>query len=479
MIVADYIALHAEEYPNKIAITCGDNRITYAELSHQIELWANSLYLNFHLESQSRVILFACKSINFVVCYFALHKLNVIVLPVDVDISVSAFSHICQEATPSLVIGEVIPQKYEGNFVSFHDLDLLVSERESNVLNSPVPIDSIADIMFTSGTTGNPKGVMLSHGNLLFSAMHITAFVGNTSDDVEVLALPICHSFGLGRLRSVLYTGGTVVFYNGFFNVKGLFQTMQNCAVTGFSMVPASWKILQKLSGEKISVFSSLRYIEFGSARLLPEDKQHLLNLFPQTRLCMHYGLTEASRTLFMEFHTDPLDCIGYVTDGIKVKVVDENEEELNDGEVGEICVQGAHVTAGYWNDMQSFKSMLCNNYFKTGDIGYKKGKYFYLTGRVKDIVNVGGKKVSTAEVEEVVKTFEGIEECACVGVSDDTFGEQMKLFIVASNKGLDLSSLKEYLVHHLERYKVPRFYELVGSLPKTINGKIKKYLLK
>ena len=480
-IIADYINIHSRKNPDKIALVVDGKELSYAELSSRINRVAYYINSKYNLGNQNRVILLAEKSANFVILYFALHRLNLIVLPLDTNISNLTLGYIQKDVSPSLLIGSKAPDYYKGEFHYFDEFTALNNEyKEFDIFINSSSLDDIADIMYTSGTTGDAKGVMLSHRNLLTSATNIAEYIGNKADDVEVLALPICHSFGLGRLRSVLLVGGTMVFYNGFSNVKGLFHTIQYYKATGFSMVPASWEVLKKLSGTKISLFSSqLRYLEFGSANLPVEEKKQLLELLPKTRLCMHYGLTEASRSMFIEFHNDRLESIGHPVSRVSVNIVDQFNNVLDEGNIGEICIKGDHVTIGYWNNMSLTKQAFIDGYFRTGDIGYKKDGYFYLTGRIKDIINVGGKKVSALEIEEIARKYPGVSECACIGITDDVMGEQIKLIIVKSSGVFDLSSLKKYLKSNLEKFKLPYYYEFMDSLPKTNNGKIKKFLLK
>ena len=467
--------------PDKVAICVDNIKLSYGALANRISATVTNIRDNFDLRPQSRVILFAEKNVDFVVLYFALHCLNVIVLPIDVNISTATFVNIRKEVSPGLIVGNVT---LDGVDCRIHRFDEVVMDNclpcKNECLSYGYSLDDIADIMYTSGTTGASKGVMLSHRNLLSSAVNIASFIGNTSNDTEVLALPICHSFGLGRLRSVMLQGGTIVFFEGFSNVKGLFKTIHDFNATGFSLVPASWEIIRKMSGDRISMFSNqLKYVELGSANLSVSQKLKLLSLLPNTRLCMHYGLTEASRSLFMEFHANDLTTIGSPVGDVSVRIMDDHGDEVGEGEKGEICIKGSHVTNGYWKNLDYTGKSFYNDYFRTGDIGYKSNGLYYLTGRIKDIINVGGKKVSAIEIENIIKECDGILECACVGFSDPIMGELVKAFIVTSDDFSNLEDLKSYLSSRMETYKLPSSYEFIDHLPKTANGKIKKYLLK
>jgi long-chain acyl-CoA synthetase len=344
--------------------------------------------------------------------------------------------------------------------------------------------NEVADILFTTGTTGEPKGVPLTYENEMAAASNINTFIKNTKEDVELLALPISHSFGLGRLRCCLVNGQTIILLGNFANVKKLFRIMSEQHVTGFTMVPASWRYLQKFTGDKLGEFADqLHYIEMGSAYFSAEEKKNLADLLPHTRVCMHYGLTEASRSAFMEFHDDGehLGSVGKPSPNTDIKIFDEQGTELKPNEEGEICVKGAHVTHGYLN--HPIEASFFGDYFRTGDWGYKTPEgYIYLKSRKKDLINVGGKKLSPVETETELLKIPGVEDCACIGIPDKNgvLGEVVKAFIVKA-EGSDLSedNVKNQLSGKLEGYKIPAEVEWIDKIPRTQNGKIQRALLK
>jgi long-chain acyl-CoA synthetase len=346
--------------------------------------------------------------------------------------------------------------------------------------------DTVADLLYTTGTTGLPKGVALTFGNLSAATENINRFIGNTADDVELLALPVSHSFGLGRLRCVLSQGGTLVLLSNFASVKKFYGEMERCQATGFGMVPASWAYLKKMSGNRIGNYAGqLKYIEIGSAFIPLEDKLLLMNLLPNTRICMHYGSTEASRSVFIEFHREKehLQSIGKADSNNHIIIADESGTELPDGQEGEICIKGKHVCSQYWKeDREKFASDFFNDYFRTGDWGYRESDgYLYLKSRKKEIINVGGKKVSPVEVEEILNGMDGICESACTGIPDPggVLGEVVKAFIVCDNESPSDEAIVRYMQSKIENYKIPVMIERIPEIPKTSSGKIQRLLLK
>lgn len=465
--------------PDKIAVKSGKKAVTYKQLCEQI-LGAQKYYINkCQLKEGQIIILAAGKQIEFLYAYFGAHLAKLKVVPIDAATNPSRLAYIIEHTNASLLIG-------------FDDSDAKIKKislKEFSDLSAPFiepdfpDENDISDILFTTGTTGKPKGVPLTYKNEAAAARNINIFIGNTKDDVELLALPISHSFGLGRLRCCLAKGATLILLGSFANVKKIYKTIEEEHVTGFTMVPASWRYLQKLSGNKLCDYADqIRYIEMGSAFFSADEKKALAELFPKTRICMHYGLTEASRSTFMEFHEDAshIDSVGKASPFTEIKILNEKGEECSDQEEGEICILGDHVMHGYL-DLPN-ENTFWGNYFRTGDWGYKTTEnYIYLISRKKELINVGGKKVSPIEVEEQILKIEEIEDCACIGVPDPdkVLGEVVKAFIVKKqNSSLTFEDISKQLIGKLEPYKCPVYYQWINQIPKTQNGKIQRNLL-
>lgn len=476
MTIEGLIQNHSLSCPQKTALVSGNTEITYGDLWKEISGKA-SWFLS-HAERGDRVILSASKSLEFVYTYFGAHLAGMICVPIDPETNQTRLSRIIDVSKPAFITGE-LRNHGQAEVLPFESI---ASGYPSAVLPLPKEED-VADLLFTTGTTGLPKGVTLTFKNQMAAAVNINTFIENTAEDIELLALPISHSFGLGRLRCVLAKGGTLVMLGSFASMKKFFGEMERCRVTGFGMVPASWSYILKMSGDKIGQFASrLRYIEIGSAFMSLENKQKLMQLLPNTRICMHYGLTEASRSAFISFHDDKehLMSVGKPSPNTDIAVFSEDGRRVSPGEDGEICVKGDHVCSGYWGQpSEVFASDFFGDYFRTGDWGHiDSDGFIYMVSRKKEIINVGGKKVSPIEVEEVLDTIDGIEESACTGIHDDVLGEKVKAFCVCS-KDVDFEQVKKVLAKNLENYKVPECFEVVDSIPKTASGKIQRLLLK
>ena len=477
MTVEEVIYQHSITSPEKIAVISGEETVSYSNLWDNIKQAA--AYFTFRgLHAGDRVIVSASKNIDFIYTYFGAHLCKLICVPIDPETNAVRLKRIIDCAKPSLIIGE-LSNRGEYKIHPFTE----IKSREMCDVTFPWESD-IADLLFTTGTTGLPKGVMLSFRNQLAAVNNINTFIGNTFEDIELLALPVSHSFGLGRLRCVLAKGATLVLLGSFASMKKFFGEIERCKVTGFGMVPASWSYIVKMSGDRITRYASqLRYIEIGSAFMPKMEKERLMALLPDTRICMHYGLTEASRSAFINFHDDVkyLDSVGQPSPGVQVVIFNEKGQQLLAMQEGELCVKGEHVCSGYWGIPEGvFKTDFCGDYFKTGDWGYIDASgYIYLKSRKKEIINVGGKKVAPLEVEEALNSIPGVKESACIGVRDDVLGEVVKAFIVGSLTADDDERIKKTLTTLVENYKVPACIEHIDSIPKTTSGKIQRLLLK
>ena len=481
MTIEQQIYLHALEQPDRVAIITGEQRITYAQLWKRCLLSATNVRRKYKLKQGDRIILAAAASIDFIYAYFGIHIAGGICVPIDPDTNQTRYELIFKSTEPICTMGAL--HKVEGYKVSpfgevLDSCDQIVGYKEPER-------EQVADVLFTTGTTGAPKGVALNHRNLAAAALNINTFIKNTADDVELLALPLSHSFGLGRVRCVLSKGGALVLLGTFASMKKFFGLMEQYHCTGFGMVPAGWGYIKKMSGRKIGQFANqLRYIEIGSSFMSVEDKELLCELLPNTRICMHYGLTEASRSAFMEFHSEygKLATAGKASPNVEVAIFDADGKRQPLDEDGELCVKGEHVACSYWGETpERFQEDFFDGYFRTGDSGFlDKDGYIHLKSRIKEMINVGGKKVSPMEVEDILNTIPGIEDSACVAMPDPegVMGELVKAFIVCKDESLTDATILEFLRPRLEVYKLPSAIERIAGIPRTASGKIQRMQL-
>ena len=478
--IVEQIYNYAKNNKDKIAISDGKVSLTYLDLISSVVKTKKILSEQFHLKKNDVVVIAADKQIEFVSLYLSCHLLGVIVVPISPDTNIDRFNCIVGDVSPKLCFG------FKNDTVINYDFSEFTFNGESLDFDDLIypSGEDLADLMFTTGTTGKPKVVKLTHMNISAAAFNINSFIMNTDSDIELLALPISHSFGLGRMRCALSKGQTLILLGNFANIKRFYRIIEKFKVTGFGMVPSSWALIKKLSGIKLKDYAEqIKYIEIGSAPMPLEEKLLLSNILPNTRICMHYGLTEASRSCFLEFHLEKeyINSVGRPTPNVEVSVKDAVGKDVCVGECGEICVRGCSVSPGYLNEDKSL-SFFSSDWFRTGDYGYiDDNGYLFLLSRMKEIINVGGKKVSPYEVESVLLSCEFISDCACVGVPDagGVLGSVVVAYIVSNSpEKIIFENMENFIGNKLEIYKHPVKYYLVDQIPRTSSGKIQRLLL-
>ena len=473
---------HAQEIPEKAALIVNNIPVTYKELTYKIMQTAVFLQQK-GLKRGDTIILTAKNDVEFVYVYFAAHLLGIINIVTDPKAKTDKIQYIISLTQPKYIFGH--DEELVGvTPVPFKDLDY---SGNATSLNLPaLSKDDTGDVMFTTGTTSNPKGVCLSYYNITSASENQNAFIHNTKDDIEILGLPLNHAFAIGRMRCNLLAGATIIMLGSLSNLALFFKTIERYHATGFTMVPSLWTYIKRLSGHRIGKYApQIKYMELGTAPMSVEDKQELIELFPDTRIVMNYGLTEAMRSFFCEFHEikENLNTIGRPSNPEKVfaKICDENGNEMPAGEPGELCVKGNMVMQRYLLDEENDKAWF-GDYFRTGDFAYhdEKGLYYFV-GRKKELINIGGEKVSPITIEEAIMSLNLVKDCAAVALADKTLGEVPKVYLVAKDKQDDriIEDIKSKMPDLLQSYQLPRAYAWIDDIPKTGSGKVQRLLLK
>jgi long-chain acyl-CoA synthetase len=334
----------------------------------------------------------------------------------------------------------------------------------------------LAEILFTTGSTGRSKGVLCTHDMNVAIAENVVCAVGMKRDNREVIPCPFSHSNGIRRAYANLYNGSTVVvaeFINRFF------ETVVASRGTSLDLVPSYVSLILQLSGDRLTDFKDqIDYVQVTGATFGVTDKLKLARLLPNSRLYDFYGSTEAGCVCTHDFNAnrDKIATLGNPTRHSRIRFVDERGEFKQAGadDPGYVAISGPNVMRGYFNDPKLTAQTMKDGYFLTRDLGYLDADgYLCLIGRQDDIINMGGIKISPDEIESIALAHPNIAECACVSAEDKVFGHVPKLFVVASNPDLlDMRELKEYLRMRIDSAKMPRRIELIAEIPKTANGK-------
>jgi len=478
---------HAFSRPEHPALISAEHvAISYRELWERAAAAASCLEAR-GVRAGDRVILSAESSPDFAIAYFAVHLARGVAVPVDASAPGPRLIDLVHRTTPRLVVSS---QDWAGRLelpVSSIPLGEIASLPPTGALSSLPELDDLADLLFTSGTSGQPKGVMLTHRAIAAAAAQINEVIGTGPEDVEVVPLPLNHSFGLTRLRCLVQRGGTLVICHGFRLPGEIFEAIARYEATGLVGVPAGFAILLRFGEEGLRLAGDrLRYVEIGSAPMTLENKLRLTELLPTTALWMHYGLTEASRSTFLEFHRhrDRLSSIGRPSPGVEFRIRSEQGQTTRLDQPGVLWLRGPALGAGYWGDATLTAERFVDGWVCTGDLATVDGDGFLsLHGRSDDMINVGGYNVAPEEVEIVLCRHPDILDAACVACSDprNVGGSAVAAYLVV-HPGHERPSGKElarWVSQQLEGYKVPARWEWTDRIPRTDSGKTMRSALR
>lgn len=474
-----HLLAHAIKHPQKVALRCGTDALRYEEFRSRILSTAARLRA-LGVAEGDRVLMCGANTPAIPVLYFAAHALGAVAVPVPPDTPEAALAALAADAGAKLAVVERPVHAVPCRVVT---VSVATAADASGETIEPLSRrDAIADLLYTTGTTGRKKGVVLTQANVLAAARNITAFVGSGPEDVEVVPLPLSHSFGLGRLRCMALTGHTLVIEPGVGSGAAVVKRMLATRATGLALVPAGFDILRRITGDALGMAREhLRYIEIGSAPLRPETRDWLTHLLPTTRICHHYGLTEASRAAFVEYHQDASrpGTAGRAAPNVEIAVCDETGRRMPPGEPGEVTVRGGMVMREYWNQPELTAQAFSNAGLKTGDIGYMDADgYLFLLGRRSDMINVGGRKVAPDEIEELLCQLAGVRDAGCVGTPDELLGESVTAYVVAERE-ITRAEVAVFLRARVEECKIPHRVERIERIPRTSSGKIQRHMLR
>ena len=436
MTVINFLKNSAERYPQKTALIYENISLSYLELLEQVNNFSKNLIAN----TQSDVVsMMSENSSSFVIAYLGIinsgkiphiHPTNISENNLNSQLLSSGSSmHICSNSVFESI------SKYDGISVPTKKIDSFFTVCCDSTISSK--INETAYLIYTSGTTSIPKGVGILHSMVEFTTKNIVDVLNYSDSDIDVLPLPLYHSFGLGCLHTSLFTGATLILLKNAIDLQKILDTIQKNKATTLAAIPATLtKLLQFENLE--TTFSNLRLIMTNSTKIPLSTIQFFKKILKNGNLATYYGLTEASRSTFMIFdsNSDYDESVGQPGPGVEIKIKNSDI----DTEIGEIWVKGKNVLQSYWQNPEADKQ-ISDGWLKTGDLGFLKNNHLYLVGRTDDVINIGGEKVFPDEIEQVVKEIDGVENAVAFGIDHEIFGQVIKLNIVKSkNSKLDKS---------------------------------------
>lgn len=502
--VYSFVEDSANKYPENIAIVYRNNKISYFQLHNLV------LKLAFVLEKEGvkkgdRVVILLNNSINYVISYFAILKIGAIVVALNTETTSLELEQLLNDVEPIGVITDKICLQYISKINNLDFLKFIIIEekvkdfnnkktyilqdilsQQDRLIEAKVILDGndIAQIIYTSGTTGKPKGIMLTHSNLIDNTNSIIKYLKLTNKESVMVILPFCYSYGNSLLLTHIKVGGRLVISEQFVFLNKVLELMIKEEVTGFSGVPSSYALLLHKSNIRHLSFPKLRYITCAGGALPKEHILKLKEILPNVEIYIMYGQTEASARLSYLEPTkliSKLGSIGKGIPGVELKVKNSVGKEVKPKEIGEIIAKGKNIMKGYWKQPKETNKVLKEDGLHTGDLAtIDEDGYIYIVGRKSDMIKTGAYRVSPQEIEEGLIKHKDVVECGVVGVPDPILGEVIKAFVVlADNAHLDKKELLRFCKKNFSYYKIPTYIEFVPSLPKTKSGKIKRYELK
>lgn len=478
---------------------------TYRDLQSAIAIVERGVRRR-NLAPGARVALLLRNSPQYVAAYYGTLAAACVAVPLNVQERAPVLARQIENSGASLLIGDRDHQEWESLKVVIRDLPIDVvglrlhegaeslavlesgfeeSAARSSAVNGErraVADRDLASIIYTSGTTGSPKGVMLSHANLVANAQAVISSLGLTEHDHSLCVLPFHFSYGNSVLHSHLLCGARLTLEDNFAFPHLLLQRMQDERVSGFAGVPSTFALL--LGRHRLQDFDlgHLRYVTQAGGPMPPPLLAKLREQLPNVRVFVMYGQTEATARLTCLPPAD-LDrkpgSVGLPVEGVEIEIR-EADRPVARGGVGEIFVRGPNVMLGYWNNPDATAEVLRDGWLRTRDLGYLDDDgYLYIVGRTTDMIKVGAFRVSPQEIEEVIAALDGVEETAVAGIPDEVLGQAIKAVVVL-RPGADVTAMavKAYCRQNLAAYKVPKVVEFAAALPRTSSGKVQRFKL-
>lgn len=483
MNVFDYFFLYSKDLKKDFVLGSVE-QISYNQLYEKGLKLAQ--YLKKEIGENNNIILISQNSVFFLIAYLGIMKSGNVCVPINPVIEQENLDFIIKATEcKTFFIPQRISEKYllpNATIINEIDLNNLVNsltvEPESHT--EKFDANRLAQILFTSGSTGLPKGVMLSHRNLMSNTDSIVEYLNLTSDDIIEVVLPFYYCYGLSLLHTHLKVGGSVVLNNNFVFLGAVLSDLDKYKCTGFSGVPSHYQILlRKSKSFKGSEFPALRYFTQAGGKLHNAFIRELIDAFPEKKFFVMYGQTEATARLSYlppELIEKKLGSIGKGIPNVTLDVFDKNDQPVNDGQIGEIVAKGDNIMLGYLNDPEGNNLTLRNGWLRTGDIAKKdEDGYIYLVAREKEIIKVGGKRISPKEIEEVIVSIPEVVDCTIEGVYDEILSEAIKATIVLTDNTDEVKAKEKILStckSKLVLYKIPQIIEFRKKLDVNQSGK-------
>jgi acyl-CoA synthetase (AMP-forming)/AMP-acid ligase II len=511
MNTTEFLSIAAAICPEKEAIVFEGQRITYAQLSERVNRLANGL-LHLGVKKGDRVAFLNVNCPHAAESYFATARVGGVYVPLNFRAKAEELQYMIETAEAKVVI---VGMRYvplidqvrkrlssvrhfvsnEGKAPGYESYDDLLAKSSADEVSTEIADDDTTIIMYTAGTTGFPKGVVLTHNSFgIYVTNNVTPADPETVEK-NILTVPLYHIAGVQAELAAIYGGRTLVMQRQFEAAEWL-KLVEQEQVSRAMMVPTMLKQLLEHSDFKRHDLSSLKVITYGAAPMPLEVIKRAVKELPNARFINAFGQTESASTITMlgpedhvltgsdeevEKKLKRLTSIGKPMEDVVIQIMDEEGNLLEPGQVGEIVAMGPRLMSGYWKDEEKTKATLKDGWLHTGDLGYMdEDGYIYLAGRAKDMIKRGGEMISPEELENVLQSHPDVDEAAIIGVPDDTWGEVVRAIVVKRPKSkITAEELIEYCSQRLASFKKPETVVFVDELPRNPMGKVLKRVLR
>lgn len=510
-LLHEYLERATERAPQKTALICGEERLSWREIDEQSNRLAHAL-IRLGVARGDRVLVYLDNSLQSCLAVFGILKAGAVFSPINPQTKSEKLAYLLNDCRAKVIIADALlariytpalaqaahlrhalivqdaakPLPVSGRIgtAELHGFsDALAAADPIAPPCATIPYD-LAALIYTSGTTGDPKGVMLTHHNMVSAAESITTYLGNVAEDVVINVLPMSFDYGLYQWLMVAQFAGTLVLERSFNYPAQVVQSIERHGVTGLPVVPTLVSLLRPMIEQGLTL-PGIRYATNTAAALSPTHLELLQRLCPQARIFAMYGLTECKRVAYLppEELAQRRGSVGHAMPNMEVMIVDDEGHRLPPESVGELVVRGPQVMRGYWEkpaataerlrpgDIPGELHLYTGDYFRIDSAGY-----LYFVGRRDDMIKSRGEKVSPQEVEHTLYALPGVQEAAAIGVPDELYGEAIRAYLVlASGTSYTPQQVIRHCAQRVEPFMVPKYVTFLSALPKTASNKISK----
>lgn len=482
--LTEVIYNHALARPNTLAATDEVMDLTYGRLWAAISGFAGYLK-SLGLKKGDCVLVQATNTCNFVAAYYGIQYAGCIAVLIDKQVPVDNVAEILAATEATYLVSSKAVELPGCQIIGMEALFQLAEPYAGTELPFPAG-DDPADLIFTTGTTGKAKGVLTGHNSLYLVAKNQVITSLAEPDTRYMVYGPLNHVYSLRKVDAAMYGGFTLVLFDGMVRIKKFFQTIEDKNVTAMHLLPSAARMLLTLSKDRLGQYKNqIKYIDSGSLAYPDADREKIMSLLPNTRLFYAYGASEVYCIGKYDFAKYPgrTSCVGWPMPDARCFIVDDDRHEITTAtrdDPGLIAYESGFHMIGYWKEPELTSSVLVGDTVYTNDLGFiDEDGLIYVLGRRGDVINVGGIKVSTQELESLAVKYPGIAYAACIPMEDKLHGQVPRLFIeLEEGVEYNAADFKAFLAASMENYKLPRNITVLDKMPMT-GVKVDKQKLK